>query len=423
MRGDQDASQEYEFDEDSLAVRSLPPATARGREAQDAFEVLAARHGQGRRRIFLLGLATVIIFSVIAVFAIDLIRTNSAHRYASASRRKALTSETCDRALDRHRLWFGPVVTSDAMCVEHTSSEDRQDERDPYPRDDFSFLAIGDWGRDGMCCQHDVALEMSLVAKYAPQKFVVALGDNFYEHGIDSPHDSQIDRSWRNVYTNPFAPLKVPWHATLGNHDHMKNAFAQVELSDVEEFWHMPHNFYFETYADDNLFVAFLDTTCMYYNSTILRSFPNETALTSDYCEQQTERLEEELQRTKAGWKLVVGHHPFLSSSKHAGNEKEEQKRLRDRLVPICVKNGVSAYIAGHEHLLEHYVHDGFHSFISGAGSKVRTVSLREPESVFSIGTQGFLQVALRNASSLLHFRFFDLKGAVIHSVFLEQPS
>lgn len=412
----------YDSDDEVMAAGASSASATHAREAKDAFEQLASLHDRGVRRVTVLGLGVLFASAMVVILAIDVVRTNPAYRYASASRHKTITSEFCDRALGRRRLWFGRVVTSHALCVNHVNREETLDRDDAYPRDDFSFLVIGDWGRDGMCCQHDVAYEMSLIAKYTSPKFVATVGDNFYERGIKSLNDDQINRSWRNVYTNPFKSLNVPWHAIPGNHDYEGDVYAQVELSDADDLWHMPHSFYFDTYADGDLFIAYLDTTCMYYSESSLRSFPNGSGTTSSYCEDQTSRLEGELKRSRAKWKLVLGHHPFYASSEDSRREQEEQKRLRERLKPIFAKYGVSAYVSGHEHLMEHFVDDGFHSFVCGAGSKIRDVSLRQAKSVFSIGTQGFLQVALRNSSSVLHFRFFDLAGAVLHSAFL-QPS
>lgn len=414
---------DHDSDEELLVLGSSSSQTIQTQEARAAFGDLAAPYGESRRRLAIIGLVTLVIFSVVGMYAIDLTRTSSAYQYASAFQQMSATSETCDHALGQRRLWFGNIISSNALCVKHKPREERLDDEDPFPHEDFSFLVIGDWGRDGMCCQNDVALEMSFVAKYTQPKFIASVGDNFYETGIALLNDPQVDRSWRGVYTNPFDSLRVPWHIIPGNHDHKGNAFAQIELSETDELWHMPHSFYFDTYANNKLFVAFLDTTCMYYSPAELRTYPNRTGLSPDYCDEQTERLEQELEHANADWKLVLGHHPFYSSSDDARKEQEEQRRLRDRLRPICIKHKVSAYISGHEHLLEHYVDDGFHSFVSGAGSKVRDVSIREPRSVFSVGTHGFLQVALRNGSTVLHFRFFDLKGAVLHSVFIQRPS
>lgn len=394
-------------------------STRETREAREVFETLAARHGERRGRILLVSSIALIVTIIVVVSVIDEARTNSAKQYASATQWVTKASESCDRALGLRRMWLGGTITSSSLCIHHTSEEERLDEEDPYPHDDFSFLVIGDWGRNGMCCQHDVAVEMSFLAKYTNPSFIVSAGDNFYVNGISSPSDPQVDTSWRNVYIRPYTFLQVPWNIIAGNHDYEGDVSAQISLSKSDKLWSMPDRYYFKTFANDQLFIAFLDTTCMYYNATELSHFNDDVGVSSEYCDKQVEQLDTELQNTKAKAKLVIGHHPFLSGSSDARLEQEEQTRLRERLKPICIKYGVLAYISGHEHLLEHYVDNGFHSFISGAGSKVRTVSMRRPESVFSLGSHGFLQVALRNDSSLLHFRFFDFAGAVVHSVFL----
>ncbi len=65
-------------------------------------------------------------------------------------------------------------------------------------------------------------------AKMEP-KFVVAVGDNFYEDGVASVTDPHWQNSFEKVYTAP--SLQVPWWAVLGNHDYHGNCDAQIEYT------------------------------------------------------------------------------------------------------------------------------------------------------------------------------------------------
>lgn len=386
--------------------------------ATQGFSSLSAQHAQlGRRRIAFTAAAATLIMATVITFVIDTTRTNSARRYALAVRGQSAAAEICDASLSRHRLWIGPIITVHDLCVQH-STEIPDDFSQPW----FSFFVVGDWGRDGMCCQRDVAMEMSILAERTNPDFIVGVGDNFYEKGIESANDEQVNRSWRSVYINQHESLQRPWMMVLGNHDYEGNADAQVQLSKIDPHWHMPESYYFEEYAGGKVFIAFIDTTCMYYTADEMNRFRGD-GTTSKYRDEQLDALKRKLDETSALWKIVIGHHPFYSASEDAIAEMENQAHFRATLAPIFVKYGVATYISGHEHLMEHYDADGLQTFVSGAGSKVRAVSVRQPKSIFSLGRQGFLQVALRNDTHVLHMRFFDMAGAIVHTAQVTRPT
>ena len=93
--------------------------------------------------------------------------------------------------------------------------------------DGLNFLVFGDWGREGQKEQLAVAEQMGTAAAAIGAKFVVSVGDNFYEHGVKSVNDSQWQTSFEKIYTA--ASLQVPWHAILGNHDYHGSCEAQIE--------------------------------------------------------------------------------------------------------------------------------------------------------------------------------------------------
>ena len=84
-------------------------------------------------------------------------------------------------------------------------------------RSELTFLIFGDWGRGGEFHQSDVANQMGLAATKRRCRFIVSVGDNFYEKGVRSADDPQWKSSFEGVYTAP--SLNVPWYAILGNHD------------------------------------------------------------------------------------------------------------------------------------------------------------------------------------------------------------
>src|ERR1700754_3247232 len=62
-----------------------------------------------------------------------------------------------------------------------------------------SFLAFGDWGRDGAQHQRDVAVQMGKAAAELGSRFVVSVGDNFYENGVKSVDDPQWKTSFEDI--------------------------------------------------------------------------------------------------------------------------------------------------------------------------------------------------------------------------------
>lgn len=333
-------------------------------------------------------------------------------------RLEALASVHCDMSLGRRRLWVGNVISESGYCVRHeqASNDDSATEME------FSFLAVGDWGRDGMCCQGDVAVEMAGVAESSKPDFILSVGDNFYEQGLESEFDGQVQRSWKAVYVHPHKSLQREWKSILGNHDYLGDADAQVRLSKQEKFWHMPAKYFFETFANGRVFIAFLDTTCMYYSESEMTQFRG-AGTKADYRERQIKALQDELKMTKAEWKIVITHHPFRSSGENAETEAKNQERLRETLAPILKQYGVVVLISGHEHLLEHFDLDGLQAFVTGAGSKVGLSTGRHENSLFSIGRQGFMQVALRKGRQELLVRFFDMGGSVVHTAHVKRPA
>ncbi len=71
--------------------------------------------------------------------------------------------------------------------------------------------------------------------------------------------------------------------------------------------------------------------------------------------------LESDLASSKARWKFVVVHYPFLSSGPHGGS-----KELRDALHPLFAEQGVDMVFAGHDHIYERTP-----PVVSGKGSPV----------------------------------------------------
>lgn len=104
----------------------------------------------------------------------------------------------CDEELEVH------FAEHTALCARHKDPTYVQ----PLVPALFNFLVVGDWGRDGLCCQRDVAVEMAKAAAHTEASFVVSTGDNFYPRGIASRDAPNVRTSWDSVYRS-YPPLDV----------------------------------------------------------------------------------------------------------------------------------------------------------------------------------------------------------------------
>ena len=103
------------------------------------------------------------------------------------------------------------------------------------------FLAIGDFGMgDGTPAQREVAAAMDRAAAECGAKWVLGLGDNFYEWGVENLQDPLWRSHFFDVYDTGHA-LQIPWYLALGDHDHCGNVSAEVaqtlESDDIK--WNM----------------------------------------------------------------------------------------------------------------------------------------------------------------------------------------
>ncbi|MDB5470530.1 MAG: hypothetical protein JWR84_2090 [Caulobacter sp.] len=274
----------------------------------------------------------------------------------------------------------------------------------------FSFLAIGDWGRDGASHQQAVADQMGIAAKALDSRLVVALGDNFYPNGVESAEDPRWKTSFEDIYTAP--SLQTPWPAVLGNHDYRGNVQAQIDYSAGNRRWRMPGRYYKISGAEmgaPQLDLFFLDT------SPLVNDYDGAKpggAMALNLAGQdpaaQLDWLDRELGRSTAAVKLVFGHHTIYSGSLIHGNNPE----LIETLVPILQRRGVRAYINGHDHDMQHIRIDKLDYVCSGAGSEVRPTG-RLDGTLFAMSRSGFAVFRLSGATLQLEFR--DFNGSMVY--------
>ncbi len=119
--------------------------------------------------------------------------------------------------------------------------------------------------------------------------------------------------------------------------------------------------------------------------------------------------LDATLSGSRAKWKVVTGHHPIRSGGSGHGDQPE----IIARVLPILKRHGVQAYIAGHDHDLQHIRRDGIDMIQCGGGMEARPVVAVEGTR-FCRAAAGFGMVQV--AGDLLSFDLRDEQGASLYN-------
>ena len=275
------------------------------------------------------------------------------------------------------------------------------------PPEGLNFLVFGDWGRQGERDQVEVAEQMAKAARATGPKFIISVGDNFYENGVKSVTDPHWQKSFEAVYRDP--ALQVPWHCILGNHDYHADCDAQIAYNQVNPRWNMPARYYQQTHRLDAATTAdffYLDTTPM------LHAFRNDPhavahAATQDVAK-QLDWLKSALAASQAQWKILFAHHPIYSGGGHG-----DTPELIKNVLPLLHEHKVQAYFNGHDHDLQHLVAGEINLFCSGAGSQ-HTPTFYTPHSKFAESCSGFTTVSLQPEK--MEVRMIDNHGITVHT-------
>jgi hypothetical protein len=264
----------------------------------------------------------------------------------------------------------------------------------------LNFLIMGDWGRHGVLHQRKVAEQMSNATVGIGATFNIITGDNFYPSGVAS----EFDPSWKSSYEDVYSqhPLFDEWWVALGNHDYKTNPDAEVAYSKLSARWKMPARYFsMEKKLKDGATAAFffLDTNPFqsdYYQDD---EYGQKVKLTDTAAQKRW--LEQELKKSKATWKFVVGHHPLFS----AGKRKDKTGDMLYSFAPLFEQYKVDAYLCGHEHHLEFDQPKGYHfiQVISGAGAEATSVSTAD-FAAFAVQDFGFVAATLTAKELLLQY-------------------
>lgn len=284
------------------------------------------------------------------------------------------------------------------------------------------FVAMGDGG-EGNEAQYLVAHAVADVCVADGCDFVLYLGDNFYDSGVDGLDDPQ----WQDKFEMPYAELTdlgVPFYVVLGNHDYGADGLGiepwrgavQVDYSAISATWNMPDEYY--AFVREHVTFIGLDTNAIFWGAGL---------------DAQQDWVDETLAAASTPWRIVFGHHPYVSNGRHgnAGNYEglpswvpiASGVNVRRFFEESLCDGPVDVYIAGHDHNRQWLpITCGIQHFVSGAAAKTTGLEGRGNLAAFEDdASTGFLYVEIRD--DLLIGRFYDQSGALQFEQALPRPS
>ena len=266
------------------------------------------------------------------------------------------------------------------------------------------FVAMGDGG-EGNDDQYQNAGAVKDVCDRKGCDFVLYLGDNFYNDGVDSVDDEQF----YTKFEAPYAELDLRFYVVLGNHDYGELSIFdykvdyEIEYTDHSDKWYLPDRYY--SHSHEHVDFYGLDT--------------NEVMIWNG--EDQPNWLESAINSSTADWKIAYGHHPYVSNGKH-GNAGEYEgyewlpiangatvkEFMEDQL---CGR--VDLYISGHDHNRQWLEPQcGTEFIVSGAAAKTSALEGRDSPTLFEDDQlEGFVWIEI--VDNELVGEFYDYNGTL----------
>jgi len=325
------------------------------------------------------------------------------------------------------RWWLAILVAAVVGCGNDTPADDDDDsandagavpadagptyDASPPPPGDLRFVVMGDTG-EGNDDQAMVAAAIKAKCDAEGCDFVVLLGDNIYDSGVDSVDDPQ----WLDKFETPYEDLDLPFYAVLGNHDYGGNLIGietgglgnewdkgpvEVMYTDVSDKWIMPETHY--TFVYENVGFIMLDTNSIMWDNI-------------DHGDQRDWYPTALMEVSNAEWVIAAGHHTVRSNGSHGNAGTYESIQVGDIEIPnpLPILDGanvkaffdevvcgtVDVYFAGHDHnrqwLNEPSALCGAELVVSGAGAKLTDLADRGNATHFQDAAQeGFLYVII----------------------------
>jgi hypothetical protein len=226
----------------------------------------------------------------------------------------------------------------------------------PNQTGSVKFAVVGDVGR-GDERQYETAAQMAVWHDQFAFDLVLMLGDNIYAaEGSPEQYTLRFERPYKDL-----RQAGVSFHAAIGNHD-------PPGQEDYEPLGMGGRRYYtFSKWAGPPWSprrVQFFALDTVQWNAT------------------ERQWLQDELDRSKAAWKIAFYHHPLYTS----GDYRWRSLLTRGTLEPLFVRGGVDVGFSGHEHMYERIrPQRNVQYFTSGAGGAIRDDALR-PTSLTAAG-------------------------------------
>lgn len=256
-----------------------------------------------------------------------------------------------------------------------------------------SFVAFGDWG-DGSTGQFNTATALEQFCQVNTCDFVLTLGDNIYVNGVESTSDPL----WQSRFVDVYGDLGIPFRVCGGNHDAYGNFQAEIDYSQVNSQWIFPAGNYSFTLPENS--------STPVVDFFVIHNY--------DFSKENSLWLDEAIKSSKAKWKFLVMHYPFISN---AGRLGERQRNDPLTLTPTC--NKMDLFISGHDHLFTHLKGSRggcvMDQLIIGTGGEAPEIPNipDDPRVLDTQSSNGFGYFVVRQ--SLITFEFIDVNGNVLY--------
>lgn len=254
------------------------------------------------------------------------------------------------------------------------------------------FAVIGDYGKAG---PEELGVA-NLVKSWNPD-FIITTGDNNYELGEAATIDANIGQYFHD-YIQPYSGSYGAGAAvnrffpSPGNHDWYSG------LQPYLNYFTLPGNERYYDFARGPVHLFAIDSD---------ENEPDGTTSSSA----QAAWLQGRLAASSAPWKLVYFHHAPYSSGPHGSDARMQW--------PFQAW-GATAVLAGHDHLYERLLINGFPYFVNGAGGRSLYPFVTTLPGSQARYNSDYGAMLVEATESQLTFRFFNRAGQVIDTYTIE---